>query len=80
VVRPIEEQPGRWRYPTPDGPFELWRFEVTGSFTHTAESRELLLCTGGSTGPLHRGATVYLAAGETITLDGPSRVFRVAEN
>ena len=79
VVRPIEEQPGRWRYPTPDGPFELWRFEVTGSLTHTAEGRELLLCTNGTAGPLHRGATVYLAAGESITLDGPSTVFRVAE-
>ena len=79
VVRPVEEQPGRWRYPTPEGPFELWRFEVSGSLTHTAEGRELLLCTDGASGPLQRGGTVYLAAGEAITLEGPSTVFRVAE-
>ncbi|MEQ1701946.1 MAG: mannose-6-phosphate isomerase, class I, partial [Ilumatobacteraceae bacterium] len=41
VVRPIEVEPGRWRYPTPNQPFELWRFEVVGSMPHTARGREL---------------------------------------
>jgi hypothetical protein len=50
VVRPVEELPGRWRYPTPNQPFELWRFEVVGSMPHTARGRELLLCTSGDAG------------------------------
>lgn len=79
VVRAVEEQPGRWRYPTPDAPFELWRFEIDELMPHTAEGRELLLCTDGECGLLAQGEAGYLAAGETVVLDGPSTVFRVAE-
>ncbi|MDP2291683.1 MAG: mannose-6-phosphate isomerase, class I [Actinomycetota bacterium] len=79
VVRPVEQMPGRWRYSTPATPFELWRFEVAGSMPHTAEGRELLLCTDGSAGPLHHGETAYLAPGDSVVLEGPSTVFRVAE-
>ena len=28
VVRPVEVEPGRWRYDTPDTPFVLWRFDL----------------------------------------------------
>ena len=79
VLSPVPVEPGRWRYPTPDAPFELWRFEVVGSMQHTATSRELILCTDGDSGVLHHGLAAYLQPGETITLDGPSTVFRVTE-
>lgn len=79
VVRPVEIEPGRWRYPTPGVPFELWRFEVTGRITHIAEGRELLLCTAGHAGVLQQGQTAYLAPGEQVTLVGPATVFRVAD-
>ncbi|MDO8391091.1 MAG: mannose-6-phosphate isomerase, class I [Actinomycetota bacterium] len=79
VVRATEEQPGRWRYATPDAPFELWRFDVTGRMTHTAAGRELLLCTEGDSGPLRRGQAAYLALGESTVLEGPCTVFRIAE-
>ena len=79
VVRPIEDRPGRWRYPTPGAPFELWRFDVAGSMPHTATGREIILCTYGDAGPLHHGEAAYLAPGDTIVLEGPSTVFRVAQ-
>ncbi len=79
VVHPIEDRPGRWRYPTPGAPFELWRFEIAGSMPHTATGREIILCTYGDAGPLHHGEAGYLAPGDTIVLEGPSTVFRVAQ-
>lgn len=79
VVRPIEVMPGRWQYVTPSTPFDLWRFEIAGSMPHTATGRELLLCTDGSVGPLHHGEAAYLAPGDSVVLEGPSTVFRVAE-
>lgn len=79
VVRPVEQQPGRWRYPTPGAPFELWRFEIDELMPHTAEGRELLLCTDGDCALLARGQAGYLSPGETVVLDGPATVFRVAE-
>lgn len=79
VVRPVETEPGRWRYPTPGCPFELWRFEITETTHHTAEGRELLLCTAGNAGALKQGQTVYLSPGELLALTGPATVFRVAE-
>jgi mannose-6-phosphate isomerase len=79
TVRPAEVESGRWSYPTPEAPFELWRFEVADRMMHTADSDELLLCTVGATGPLQQGQTAYLAPGESLTLKGPSTVFRVAQ-
>ena len=79
VVHGLEMDPGRSRYPTPDAPFELWRFEISDRMTHTAEGNELLLCTDGSAGPLQQGQTSYLAPGESLTIEGPSTVFRVAQ-
>jgi mannose-6-phosphate isomerase len=77
VVRAVEAEPGRWCYPTPGQPFELWRLEISERMTHTSLGDELLLCTAGSTGSLQRGQTAYLALGESLTLEGPSTVFRV---
>jgi mannose-6-phosphate isomerase len=79
VVHAVEELPGRWRYPTPLAPFELWRFDVAGSLPHTATGRELVLCIYGDTGPLHHGEAAYLAPGESVVFEGPSTVFRVAD-
>lgn len=79
VVRCVEVEPGRWRYPTPDAPFELWRLEIADHMTHTSQGNELLLCTHGAIGPLRQGQTSYLAAGESVALQGPSTVFRVAQ-
>ena len=79
VVRPVEVGPGRWRYPTPDAPFEFCRLDVVGRSPHTAIGRELLLCTDGDAGPLHHGEAAYLAPGESVVLEGPSTVFSVGE-
>jgi len=79
VLAPIEAASGQWRYPTPDAPFELWRFEVTDTLTHTATTRELLVCTDGDSGVLHQGQAGYLAPGETVSLEGASTVFVVTE-
>lgn len=79
VLSPVEAAAGQWRYPTPGTPFELWRFEVTDTVSHTAISRELLLCTDGDSGALPRGSAGYLAPDETVTLTGASTVFCVSE-
>jgi mannose-6-phosphate isomerase len=79
VVRPVEVEPGRWCYPTPDAPFELWRFEVADRLRHTSGGHELLMCTTGAVGPLQQGQTAYLAPGEFVTLEGPGTVFRVSD-
>lgn len=79
VVHPVQALPGRWRYPSPDAPFELWRFDVAGATSHTATGRELIVCTDGDIGSLHHGEAAYLAPGETVVLEGPSTVFRVAQ-
>ncbi|MFT3855570.1 MAG: mannose-6-phosphate isomerase, class I [Ilumatobacteraceae bacterium] len=79
VVRPTEVTAGMWRYDTPGTPFLLWRFELDAPIIHTATGRELLLCTAGDAGHLHRGESAYLAPGEQIGLAAPSTVFRVEE-
>ena len=77
VVRPVEVEPGRWRYDTAGTPFVLWRFEVDTArqFVHRAVGRELLLWVAGR----DHGDCRYLAPGETLELDGPATVFRVEE-
>lgn len=79
VLSPVEVRPGQWRYPTTKAPFELLRFDVGNRTEHTATGRELLVCTDGDSGALHRGEAGYLAPGESITLTGPSTVFAVTE-
>jgi mannose-6-phosphate isomerase len=80
VVRAEERSPGRWCYPTPDAPFELWRLQVDGTMQHVAEGPELLMCTSGDAGMLHQGDTAYLAVGDPITLNGTATVLRVASH
>ena len=76
-VRPVEVEPGRWRYDTPNAPFTLWRFDVTDTpVEHKASGRELLLWVAGD----QRGECDYVDPGETITLEGPATVFRVEES
>lgn len=75
-----EVEPGAWCYETPAAPFRLWRYEVAGSFEHTASGREMLLCTSGSTTELGRGEAAYLAPHQRITLEGTATVFRVEES
>lgn len=77
VVRPVEVEPGQWRYDTPGTPFILWRFEIAESrhMIHRAGSRELLLWVEGE----DRGQCLYLAPGEKFELAGPATVFRVEE-
>ena len=78
-VVPVEDGAGRWRYDTPDTPFRLWRWEVAGSFGHTATGRELVLCVDGATDVLARGQAVSLAPGEELTMSGIATCFRVEE-
>lgn len=80
VLSPVEVRAGQWRYPTPNAPFELWRFDVIASMSRTAIGRELLVCTAGDSGVLHRGEAAYLAPSESIELEGPSTVFCVTES
>jgi mannose-6-phosphate isomerase len=80
VLSPVQVRPGEWRYPTPDAPFELWRFEVNDHLTRTATGRELLLCTNGDSGVLHRGEAAYLPPGETVEFEGGSTVVWVTES
>ncbi|MEX0847273.1 MAG: mannose-6-phosphate isomerase, class I [Ilumatobacteraceae bacterium] len=68
-----------WRYDTPGTPFRLWRFEVAGTFTHTATGRELVLCADGATDVIERGETVVLMPGEELRLHGIATLFRVEE-
>ena len=70
---------GAWSYDTPGTPFRLWRYEIEGSFAHTATGRELLLCIDGTTDQLDRGATAYLSPGERVELRGRATLFRVEE-
>jgi mannose-6-phosphate isomerase len=80
VVRAAERSPGCWCYPTPDAPFELWRYEVASTCHHIAETRELLICTAGDAGALHQGEAGYLEPGEATALRGTSTVFRVTSH
>jgi mannose-6-phosphate isomerase len=77
IVRPVQVDEQRHRYPTPGAPFELWRFDVERSLAHIASAHELLLCTAGDSDPLRRGQAAHLAPGESVLLTGPSTVFRV---
>ncbi len=79
IIRPVEVRPGRWRYDSIDTPFRLWRLLIDETLQHTATGRELLLCTDGDAGAIHRGQCAYLARNESITLEGPATVFRVEE-
>lgn len=78
-IVPVEDEPGRFRYDTPDTPFRLWRFEVAGTFEHTATGRELVICADGATDAIARGGCVVLEPGEELRLSGIATLFRVEE-
>jgi mannose-6-phosphate isomerase len=77
IVRPVEVEPGRWRYDTPNAPFVLWRFQIRHgtNIAHEAVGRELLLWVDGD----RRGQCEYITAGESVDIQGPATVFRVEE-
>jgi mannose-6-phosphate isomerase len=77
VVRPQRLSEGVHHYPTPGAPFALVRFDIVGHMAYTAEGRDLLLCTDGHAGTVRRGECVYLDAGESAMLLGPSTVWSV---
>ena len=79
VVRPTLVAPGLWTYETPGTPFRLWRLELEMPMIHVASGRELLLCTAGDAGHIHRGQAMYLAPGESVELGAPSTIFFVNE-
>lgn len=69
----------RWSYDTPSAPFHLWRHDIDGTWQHTASTRELVVCTWGSTDGLECGEAAYLAPGADLVLTGTATVFRVTE-
>lgn len=69
----------RWSYNTPSAPFHLWRHDIDGTWQHTASTRELVVCTWGSTDGLECGEAAYLAPGADLVLTGTATVFRVTE-
>ena len=79
VVDPVDEGWGRWRYPTAEAPFELWRFDVVDCLEHVADGHELLLCAAGDAGAIAHGTAAHLAPGERVALTGPATVFRVTD-
>jgi mannose-6-phosphate isomerase len=78
VVRPVSLGGGMWHYPTPGAPFAVVRIDVGTRQLYTAEGRDLLLCTSGDAGTVHRGETVFLEAGEQVVVHGPSTLFAVS--
>jgi mannose-6-phosphate isomerase len=84
-VEPVEDSPGRWRYPTPAPEFALWRLEPRDSSVEvpvSALARVLLVADGsvrvrGSAAdlPLERGQSAFARAGEVLTVDGSGTVF-----
>ncbi len=62
-----------------NAPFSVMRHELNGTFALTATSKHtILVCTSGSAGPLTRGAAAYVAAGETIVLEGTATIYSVS--
>jgi hypothetical protein len=55
------------------------RHELNGTFALTATSQHtIVVCTSGSVGPLTRGAAAYVAAGESIALEGTATLYTVS--
>ncbi len=79
VVCPRQVADGEWAYDTPAAPFAVTRIDVADATTHTATTRELVLCSSGSAGLLAAGDTAVLQPGDVVHLTGPSTVWLVAE-
>jgi len=79
VVAASETAPGVWRYPTPGAPFMVTRLDVVGRMPHRSESRSVLVCTEGDSGPLHHGEAAFMAPGDEVVLAGPATVWVASE-
>jgi len=66
-------------FDTPGTPFRLWHRAVDGRVRHVATGRELLLCTDGDLGAIHRGGAAFLVPGDVADLAGRGTLFRVEE-
>ena len=80
LVQPRSASPGLWVYDTPGSPFRVERHDIDGVWRHTSAGPEIVVCTSGSVGELHRGDVAYLGAGEHIesTSTAPTVVYAVA--
>jgi mannose-6-phosphate isomerase len=84
-VDPVEEVPGRWRYPTPAPEFALWRLEPRDSspveLPAPGLARVLLLTDGSVTVSgcsdltLQRGQAAFARAGERLEVAGRGTLF-----
>ena len=62
-----------------NAPFSVMRHELNGTFALTATSQHtIVVCTSGSVGPLTRGTAAYVAAGESIALEGTATLYTVS--
>lgn len=77
VVRPVEIEPGHWRYDTPRTPFAMSRLDIDDGRVdhHVAAGRQLVLWVSGT----RHGECVFLAPGEHLDVHGPATVFVVDE-
>jgi len=84
LVEPVEEVPGRWRYPTPAPEFALWRLEPQQSPVELPVPglARVLLVTDGSVTvsgdgelTLQRGQAAFARAGEKLQATGRGTLF-----
>jgi mannose-6-phosphate isomerase class I len=60
-------------------PFSVMRHELNGTFALAATAQHtILVCTSGSAGPLTRGGAAYVAAGESVALEGTATIYSVS--
>jgi len=88
LVRPVEDAPGLWRYPTPAPEFALWRVDVDGAEIELPESGSgrILLTTDGEVAVrsgqveivLRKGQSVFASAAETVRVDGAGTAYLAA--
>ena len=85
LVEPVEEVPGRWRYPTPAPEFALWRLEPRETVVElpATDLGRVLLVTDGSVVVeggdndlrLDRGRAAFARAGEELLVSGTGTLF-----
>ena len=88
LVRPVEDAPGLWHYPTPAPEFALWRVEVDGESIELPESGsgrillvvagEVVIRAGGAAIDLGKGQSAFASAAETVLLEGTGTAFLAA--
>ncbi len=70
---------GGWNYLAPTREFQVTRYEVRGSRSWMAMATELVICTEGDVGELHRGRCAVAVKGQEINLFGDGTVFRIRD-